>query len=584
MLCKHIQTKKNKMGKVGINIIISHIDTYLKENLNNLIADPCLLFLLDDKFNTILKWQHKLCTLSKPVTFTSNYSFKKIDNKFTQYAIPFTPIKDSGDYSLGIVMRCQESQVKSYILLIHTILKESALKTINQEIINEKEQITFAIMNAVNFGVLSIDLAGNIIYVNDHACRILNIRRRELIKRNIIQLIPNWPELVKTLKKGHELQNEETSIYTELDSLKYNLNTSSIFDSEKNKIGYVISFRSIDKVYQLVNKYTGMHARYTFDDIIGKSKVMRQSIDYAKTTANSPSTILIEGESGTGKEIFAQSIHNASNRKNNAFVAINCAAISENLIESELFGYDDGAFTGAKKGGHPGKFELANYGTLFLDEIGDMKPDMQVKLLRAIQESSVTRVGGDKVIPIDVRIIAATNKNLQQEIEHGKFRLDLYYRISVIPLFIPPLRERKGDLPALIRYFLNKKSLKLQKDIPHMGYSELQQLLDYDWPGNVRELENYIEQLINLNGKISLDSFQQGKYESFNEEQIFQHNFDPNTPRIDLTLKDLEKKHIATMLKKHFGNISKVAKILGIGRNTLYEKIKKHNIKLSDNT
>ncbi len=570
------------MGKVGINIIISHIDAYLKENLNNLIADPCLLFLLDDKFNTILKWQHKLCTLSKPVNFTSNYSFKNIDNTFTQYAIPFSPIKDSGNYSLGIVMRCKESQVQSYLLLIHTILKESVLKKINQEIINEKEQITFAIMNAVNFGVLSIDLAGNIIYVNDHACRILNIRRRELIKRNIIQLIPNWPELVKTLQKGHELQNEETSIYTELDSLKYNLNTSSIFDSEKNKIGYVISFRSIDKVYQLVNKYTGMQARYSFDDIIGKSKVMRQSIDYAKTTANSPSTILIEGESGTGKEIFAQSIHNASNRKNNAFVAINCAAISENLIESELFGYDDGAFTGAKKGGHPGKFELANYGTLFLDEIGDMKPDMQVKLLRAIQESSITRVGGDKVIPVDVRIIAATNKNLQQEIESGRFRLDLYYRISVIPLFIPPLRERKGDLPSLIRYFLNKKSLKLQKDIPHMGYSELQQLLDYDWPGNVRELENYIEQLINLNGKMSLDSFQQGKYESFNEEQIFQHNFESDTPRIDLTLKDIEKKHIAFMLKKHFGNISKVAKILGIGRNTLYEKIKKHNIKISD--
>ncbi len=570
------------MGKIGINNIISHIDNYLKENLDKLIADPCQLYLLDNNLNTILKWCHHKFSYNAPIDFNTDNSGIQTHKEYIQHTIPFTPLKKSGNYSLAIIIKCQKTQAESYLQLIHTILEESVLKIINQEIINEKEQITFAIMNAVNFGVLSIDLIGNLIYVNDHACRILNIRRRELIKQNITQLIPNWPEIVKTLNKGHELQNEETSIFTEHDNLKFNLNTSSIFDNDNNKIGYVISFRSIDKVYQLVNKYTGMHARYTFEDIIGKSKVMRQSIDYAKTISNSPSTILIEGESGTGKEVFAQSIHNASNRKNNAFVAINCAAISENLIESELFGYDDGAFTGAKKGGHPGKFELANYGTLFLDEIGDMKPDMQVKLLRAIQESSVTRIGGDKVIPVDVRIIAATNKNLQQEIEKGKFRLDLYYRISVIPLFIPPLRERKGDLPSLIRYFLNRKSIKLQKDIPHMGYSALQQLLDYDWPGNVRELENYIEQLINLSGKISLDTFQQGKYENFTTEPGNFQISSANAPKSDLSLKEIEKKHISFMLKKHLGNISRVAKILGIGRNTLYEKIKKHNITITE--
>ncbi len=341
-----------------------------------------------------------------------------------------------------------------------------------------------------------------------------------------------------------------------------------------------MAFRSIEKVYQLVNKYTGMEARYTFDDIIGKSKIMRQAIDYAETIANSPSTILIEGESGTGKEVFAQSIHNASNRKNGAFVAINCAAISENLIESELFGYEHGAFTGAKKGGHPGKFELANNGTLFLDEIGDMKPDMQVKLLRAIQESSITRVGGDKVIPIDVRIIAATNKNLQNEVEKGNFRMDLFYRISVIPLYIPSLKERKGDIPSLIKFFLNQKSLKLHKDIPHMGYSDLQQLLDYDWPGNVRELENYIEQLVNFNGKISLDSFHILKHE---KDKVQYENNNVNIEAIpDLTLQEIEKRHIFMAIKKHSGNMTKVAKILGIGRNTLYQKLKKYNINHSD--
>ena len=323
-----------------------------------------------------------------------------------------------------------------------------------------------------------------------------------------------------------------------------------------------------------------MHARYSFDDIIGKSKIIRQAVDYAQTISNSPSTILIEGESGTGKEVFAQSIHNASKRKDAAFVAINCGAISEGLIESELFGYDEGAFTGAKKGGHPGKFELANNGTLFLDEIGDMKPDMQVKLLRAIQESSITRIGGKKEIPVDVRIIAATNKNLIQEVEKGNFRMDLYYRISVIPLYIPSLRERKGDLPSLIRFFLNQKSLKLQKDIPHMGYSELQQLLDYNWPGNVRELENYIEQLVNFNGKISLDTFQNQKINDSaqNNTNSVMIDFESSS---DFTLKDLEKRHIAICIKKHFGNMTKAAKELGISRNTLYQKTKKYDIDIT---
>lgn len=200
----------------------------------------------------------------------------------------------------------------------------------------------------------------------------------------------------------------------------------------------------------------------------GCFKKTKDTLRYAKAVANSPTTILITGESGTGKEVFAQEIHNASERSGEAFVVLNCGAISPSLIESELFGYADGAFTGAKKGGNPGKFELANNGTLFLDEIGEMPLDMQVRLLRALQESAVNRIGSEKTVPVDVRIIAATNKNLEDEIKNNKFRLDLFYRINVIPLHIPSLRDRKEDLMPLLKYFLKHKAAKLKKSIPQI--------------------------------------------------------------------------------------------------------------------
>ncbi len=559
---------------------IHHINNFILNDISRFISEPFNICIFDENKNILIQKsfdeKNTLESIVSKVSFPEFFNIQKNKPEYSFYSVPFK-IHSELTFYLGILIKGKLETAQSYTLLLKEIISQSIQHIQKQHQIDENEQFTFAIMNAVNFAVLSTSSTGKIIYANDHCCRILNIRRTELLNYSIGKLISNWDEIIKYLNSGHDISNKETTINTPSDSLKFNLNCSSIKDIDGNKIGFVLAFRSIEKVYQLVNKYTGMEARYTFDDIIGKSKIMRQAIEYAETIANSPSTILIEGESGTGKEVFAQSIHNASNRKNGSFVAINCAAISENLIESELFGYDHGAFTGAKKGGHPGKFELANNGTLFLDEIGDMKPDMQVKLLRAIQESSITRVGGDKVIPVDVRIIAATNKNLQTEVEKGNFRMDLYYRISVIPLYIPSLRDRKGDIPSLIRFFLNQKSIKLQKDIPHIGYSDLQQLLEYDWPGNVRELENFIEQLINFNGKISLDSFHKLKYENEGLHSDIVHNVSIESVP-DMTLQELEKRHIYLAIKKHRGNMTKVAKSLGIGRNTLYQKIKKYQI------
>ncbi len=571
------------MVTLNAHNITNHINRFILHELSKIILEPITIYIFDENQHLLI---HHLIDEKRSLPNTSKYkTLTEIQNEiqskkdFTFYSKPFY-IHTDLNYHLGILIKGEINTAITYIHLLSEIVSKSIKDIKQQNKLDKTEQFTFAIMNAVNFAVLSTNSSGKIIYANDHCCRILDIRRTELLDYSIENLIPSWHDIIKMVNHGNDVSNKETTIITPSDSLKFNLNCSPIIDTDGTKIGYVLAFRSIDKVYQLVNKYTGMEARYTFDDIIGKSKIMRQAIEYAETIANSPSTILIEGESGTGKEVFAQSIHNASNRKNGAFVAINCAAISENLIESELFGYEHGAFTGAKKGGHPGKFELANNGTLFLDEIGDMKLDMQVKLLRAIQESSITRVGGDKVIPIDVRIIAATNKNLQNEVEKGNFRMDLFYRISVIPLYIPSLKERKGDIPSLIKFFLNQKSLKLHKDIPHLGYSDLQQLLDYDWPGNVRELENYIEQLVNFNGKITLDSFHNLKHE---KDKVHYDNNNINIESIpDLTLQEIEKRHIFMAIKKHGGNMTKVARILGIGRNTLYQKLKKYDIKYSE--
>lgn len=459
---------------------------------------------------------------------------------------------------------------------INSLLKDADM----QKQMNDTHQFTFAMMNALKIGVISVSTSGEIRYANNLACQWINIRRRELLKIPIKSLIPNWNNIYQLVSSGEKFLNEEIAITTADRKAKFNVTVTPILNQEQVKlIGLVIAIRELENVYHLVNKYTGMQARFTFKDIIAKSQKMRKLVDFAKNISDSPSTILIEAESGTGKEVFAQSIHNASSRHDKGFVAINCAAISDHLIESELFGYDDGAFTGAKKGGHPGKFELANGGTLFLDEVGDMKPEVQVKLLRAIQESAITRVGGEKTIPVDVRIIAATNKNLKEEVEKGNFRLDLFYRLSVIPLKIPALRERMEDLPSLIRFFLNKKSVRLQKQVPQIRYSTLQQFLEYDWPGNIRELENAIEQYVILDGEISFETLKKEQRSNKSEPaQVIIGNSTEELPIKLTTVKELEKELILRTLRHFNNNMTHTAHSLGLSRNTLYLKLKKYKI------
>jgi transcriptional regulator with PAS, ATPase and Fis domain len=260
----------------------------------------------------------------------------------------------------------------------------------------------------------------------------------------------------------------------------------------------MILFQNMSVARERMYKMTVIEKHTTFHDIIGESEPMRSAKRRTLQVSSSDSTILITGESGTGKELFARAIHSESPRRKNPFVAINCGAIPEKLLESELFGYEKGAFTGADSRGKPGKFEIAHKGTIFLDEIGDLPLHLQVKLLHAIQNRSIDRVGGTSPIDIDVRIIAATNKNLEKMIAAQEFREDLYFRLNVIPIIIPPLREREGDIELLLRCALKKFNKLLSKEIRDFSPDALQALINYSWPGNVRELENVVEYAVNM--------------------------------------------------------------------------------------
>lgn len=310
-------------------------------------------------------------------------------------------------------------------------------------------------------------------------------------------------------------------------------------------------------------------AKYNFDHIVGESPKIKDSIQLAKRAAQSMSLVLLEGESGTGKELFAQAIHNHSNRNEGPFIAINCGALPKTLIESELFGYEAGAFTGAKTQGQPGKFELANGGTLFLDEIGELPLDSQTSLLRVLQDYTITRIGALKSLPIDVRIIAATNKNLQEEVQKGTFRLDLFYRINVIDIHIPPLRERPEDVEVLAQHYLLKLATKLGYPVLRLSPEVKQIFYEYTWPGNVRELINVLERAFHLIEKeVILPEHLPQQLKNIIE-------FEGNR----FLLENAEESLIKSALIQTENNISQAAVLLGIGRATLYRKIGKYNIR-----
>lgn len=500
-------------------------------------------------------------------------------NIFQSLTCSAAPIHNSKSEIIGTLNLTGKSNMKhphtlGLVIFGVTAIENELYRIKANYILNQTYNYMKTVIENVDKGIMIVDTHGKIININELGLNILDKRNHNLINEDINHIIPNFQNVVDRISKNNKPITKEIKLSH---ASKYK--TEVIFKGIKHNekiIGIVATLTRL-KEENKGNNFTG--AFFTFNDIIGESDAIKNVITNCKIIANSPSTVLIQGESGTGKEVLAQSIHNYSLRKNNKFIAINCGAIPANIIESELFGYEDGTFTGGKKGGRIGKIELANGGTLFLDEIGEMPLDMQVKLLRVLQEGRVTRLGGGKEISVDMRVIAATNKDLKKEVKRGKFREDLYYRLCVIPIKLPPLKERKGDITKLIEYFLNMKSIKLDKDIPVISNELYNKLLGYNWPGNIRQLENSIENIVNLNGELSVDIIDEYEEKvstnlTIDNKEILEENIKEKS----FNLEEIEKRTIINAIDSNKHNMTKTAKALGISRNTLYLKIKKYNI------
>ncbi|MBA4536897.1 sigma 54-interacting transcriptional regulator [Bacillus aquiflavi] len=426
-----------------------------------------------------------------------------------------------------------------------------------------------------------VDKAGNIIYINRNYCHFLGVNREEVIGKHVSNVIEN-SRMHIVVKSGKEE-------IADLQYIKGNYMIANRIPIRSN--GEVIGafgtvfFRDAQEWMKMNSHVRSLFlkmqsyiqdidsgVKYGLSDILAVSKSMNDLKEKVKMIAPSDISILICGESGTGKELFAHSIHQLSGRSHQPFVKVNCAAIPEHLLESELFGYEEGAFTGAKRGGKKGKFQLADGGTLFLDEIGDMPLNMQMKLLRALQEKEVEPIGSTKPISVDVRIIAATNRPLEKMMKEKRFREDLYYRISVVPFNIPPLRDRMEDLSVLCDYFIKKICKKAGKRISGIAKEVMNLFSRYQWPGNVRELENVIGASIHLsNGDmITMDSLPEHMREP--------SQFPLGEKKLKEILEETEKSLLMQSLKKYQNDKREAAKALGISKSTMYEKLKKYEL------
>ncbi len=428
-----------------------------------------------------------------------------------------------------------------------------------------------AIIETIHEGALAIDADGVVTHCNTTAEKLLKLSRSEIIGKKLEGFWPGAPAL-EVIKTGAEyIEKEEIYQTRGRKGMHFIVSVRPIAGREKPE-GAVISFRDISEARRLIYDLSSTVMDYTFEDIIGESTAINSVKEQALKVAGGNSTVLITGESGTGKEIFARAIHQASSRNEGPFISVNCGAIPETLLESELFGYEGGAFTGARKEGKAGKFELASDGTIFLDEIGEMPLHLQVKLLHVLQNREVERVGGSKRIPVDVRIIAASNRDLEQMMQHGNFRKDLYFRLSVIPLHIPPLKERREDIPALVERCLAKYAPMLNKVFAGVEQEAMDCLLCYSWPGNVRELENAVEYAVNMaaGDLINLSSLPPRIKEN-SQDQVIKADA-PLKERV----REYEKMILQTYLNRYGASLegkNDIAEKLEISRATLYRKL-----------
>lgn len=452
----------------------------------------------------------------------------------------------------------------------------SSIKEIELLQQEENERKLLATIDSVDEGIMAINNKMEIEIFNSYCEKIFHCKKEEVIGTSLENFIDINAPMVTLLETGEKYDNVEININNQRGESHYLTTGRPVKDDNNNTIGVVASIKDMEQAIEIANVVSSTE-QGAFKELIGNCMSMERVKKLCASVAKSNSTILLRGESGTGKELFAKAIQNLSDRKNKNFVTINCAALPDNLIESELFGYEKGSFTGANATGKEGLFKEAHEGTLFLDEIGELSMVLQAKLLRVLQEGVIRKIGSTKEEKVDVRIIAATNRNLEEMIKKEEFREDLYYRLNVIPIYIPPLRDRLEDIPSLVTFFIDKLNKRLNKKISGAELTFINALMEYNWPGNVRELQNVIERAMNLCWDNLLEL----------ENLIIDFNGGTKTcnPNLnfekDLKLKDIveicEKEAIIKALKTH-KSCRKAAKVLGVSHTTIINKTQKYNI------
>ena len=455
--------------------------------------------------------------------------------------------------------------------IINVSLKLQSTARLNEALKRNVEVILLTVKEAI----IAVNQSEDIVLINPEAEKILELNGANTVGMPLREVLPQI-DLTGCLKTGESIVHDIKRIADNYFIISANPTT----DRKGTCNGAVITLRPVGEVQELETKVRrtlrrkGNEAKYTFGEIVGESPELKRSVELGKRFAKTELTVLIQGESGTGKELFAQAIHNHSQRRSNPFVALNFAALPENLVESELFGYEDGAFTGAKKGGRPGLFEEAHLGTIFLDEIGDATLSVQKKLLRVLEEREVRRVGGSNVTPVDVRVIAATNQDLEGLVRRGEFRNDLYYRLCAVPLTIPPLRSRREDIIPLIQYFARKF-----RNAPLLIEEPLQEfLLQYTWPGNIRELQNTVKYLCSIvpdNAQVTIKDLPSYLGRNYREPNTVKNEFWPySESRLEQVVEELEKQQALHTVIAILGEI-RAASIIkqALGRQTLMKRL-----------
>jgi PAS domain S-box-containing protein len=487
-----------------------------------------------------------------------------------------------GAYGITERIQAQTQLQKAHDHLDQLVQERTKELTTSNQALMLQERLLMDIISNMSDGVIIISRQGEIEFINQTLKVMLGKTRADIKEQlSFEMLVADNKNLERMLTKKQAFRDEEVSLAMEGRDMQFLATGTPIEgpDGRVNKI--ILVLKPLAEVHRLVNRYSSFQARFHFDDILTCSEIMEDTIELAKAASRNKSTILIQGESGTGKEMFAQSIHNQSKFSDGPFIAVNCGAIPRELVGSELFGYVEGAFTGARKGGSPGKFELAQGGTLFLDEIGDMPLEQQAALLRVLQEKQVSRLGSSKAIPVNVRVICATNRDLYNEVQKGTIRKDLYFRLNVISLRIPPLRERPEDIDLLLKHFLIQGDPEWLEHTPTIDPAVWKLLKNYPWPGNVRELQNFAEriQFAVKDYSIKLEDLPYEIQTLHEKETVRPIMSMPANLNIKQQLAEVEAQQIKALLLQFNGNVSRVAEALGVSRRTVDRRIKKYGLR-----